>query len=216
MIINSSYFQNKSVFIPNSIVNPSLGGNSPDAITQLDMEIAEKEHELLIAFLGQEQTIELLNQFETDGAWKPSALQKWKELVDGVTYDNKKWNGLRYTIGGKKISLIAYYVFFHYLKDDFSTYTTTGINVARSENSVTQDPNGKQVNAWNKFISMYGCNDRYGTDYSFFSNWNGFGIRWGANRNNNEITLYRFMQDNADDYDSSFFTHFNVINVYNL
>jgi len=205
MIINSTYFTNKSVFIPGVVAQPSIGSAAPSNVSLLEQEIDHREYELLLSFVGQSQTDELYDQFETNGAWKEDALQKWKNFVDGVVYDGKKWNGLRYTIGTKKVSLIAYYVFFYYLGQDFRVYSNTGMQVPEAENSTRQDPNVAQVKAWNEFIRMVGEN-RNGRNYTFFTNWNGMGMRWGGFTNNNEITLYQFLQDNSDVYDNSFFT----------
>jgi hypothetical protein len=211
MIIDTSYFQSKEVFIPNAIAQPSIGSNTPTSISQLQQEIDSREYDLLLLFLGQEQTDELLSQFETDGTWKTSALQKWKDLVDGV--DN--WRGLRYTVGTKKVSIIAFYVFFYYLKEDFSTYSTTGINVAKSENAQSQLPNEKQVSAWNSFVKMYQGDSFNRLNYSVSSNWNGTMLRWSG-QNGNAVSLYEFMFKNSDVYDTSFFINQSVINTYNL
>lgn len=215
MIITTAYFLNKNVFIPNAVVQPSIGSNTPTSINQLQAEIDEREDELLLSFLGQAQKTELYDQFETDGTWKPTALQKWKDLVDGADFDTKHWNGLRYTIGTKKISLIAFYVYFWYLKEDFSTYSTTGIQVAQSENAISQLPNEKQVSAWNKFVNMYDGVNIAQRGYTFSRNWNGTMLRWN-NRENNQVSLYDFMSAKSDVYDLSFFNHYEIINPYNL
>jgi hypothetical protein len=211
MIIDISYFQNKEVFTPNAIAQPSIGSNTPTSISQLQQEIDSREYDLLLLFLGQEHTDELLSQFETDGTWKVSALQNWKALVDGV--DN--WRGLRYTVGTKKVSIIAFYVFFYYLKEDFSTYSTTGVNVAKSENAQSQLPNEKQVTAWNRFVKMYQGDSFNRLNYSVSSNWNGTMLRWSG-QNGNAVSLYEFMFKNSDVYDTSFFINQSVINPYNL
>lgn len=210
MIINSTYFTNKSVFIPGVVAQPSIGSAAPSNVSLLEQEIDQKEYALLLSLLGQAQLTELYDQFEliegdTEWTWKADALQKWKNFVDGVVYDGKKWNGLRYTIGTKKVSLIAYYVFFYYLGQDFRVYSNTGMQVPEAENSTRQYPNVAQVKAWNEFVRMVGGN-RNGRNYTFFTNWNGMGMRWGGFTNNNEITLYQFLQDNSDVYDNSFFT----------
>ena len=216
MIIDNSYFLNKSVYIPNAVANPSIQGNTPNPSTQLSLMIDLREYELLVSFLGDAQATELQNQFEllpnaTVWTWKASALPKWKDLVDGVG----DWKGLRYTYGSTKISLIAYYVYFHYLGDDFSQYTTTGVQVPQAENSIRQQPNNLQVKAWNKFVEMYG-NQRFGKNYSFSNVWNGLAMQWGVNTNGNQKTLYEFMTENAETYDTSFFIPKSVVNIYNL
>ncbi len=216
MIINTSYFLNKNVFIPNAVAQPSIGSNTPTSIIQLQAEIDERENELLLSFLGYEQTEELLDQFEQvspsiEWTWKESALQKWKDLVDGL----EEWKGLRYTIGTQKISLIAYYMFFYYLKSDYSTYSTTGIQIAKSENSISQLPNEKQVSAWNKFVNMYDGGNISQRNYNFSRNWNGLMLRWNTGERNN-VSLYDFMSSKSDVYDLSFFNHYDIINSMNL
>jgi len=221
MLINTSYFQNKSVFIPSTVTQPSIGSNTPTAADSLQQEIDQRECEVLVKALGWVQYAELLDQLEqvspsTDWTVKPSAPQKWKDLVNGVTYDGKRWNGLRYTLGTNKISLIANYVYFYYLQSEWYQYTATGIQVAEAENSVRQSPNNQMVKAWNSFIEMYGGNND-GRGYSFFNNRNGFGMRWAFGTNEKtDVSLYRFLSDRSGDFDNSFFQHLGMINIYNL
>jgi len=215
MIIDNSYFLNKAVYIPHAVAQPSIGGNTPNSVLQLQGEIEEKESEFLVSFLGWEQYAELIDQFEDAApyAWKPDALQKWKDLVDG----KEDWRGLRYNVGNKKISIIAYYVFFHYLASDFSSYSTTGVQVAEAENSTRQLPNGKQVSAWNQMVKMYGLEGSYSrSNYQFSQNWNGTMLQWLGNVIGNETTLYDFMHSRPEDFDTSFFTPRSLVNIYNL
>lgn len=211
MIINSSYFLNKSVFIPNAVVQPSIGSNTPTSINQLNEEIDQKEYELILSWLGYEQTKDLFDQFEVNGDWKPTALQKWKDFVDG----KEDWRGLRYSAGTKKISVIAFYVFFYYLKNDFVQYSTTGIQSPVSENSISQLPNEKQTQAWNTFVNMTEGDLIADRNYSFSRNWNGLMLRWTGNEKN-EASVYAFLSKNTDVYDLSFFNHNTIINPYNL
>jgi len=218
MIIDTSYFLNKSVFIPNVINQPNIGGNNPNKTDVLKQEIDEKEAKLLISALGFEQYSELISQFEINGELKPSALQKWIDLTNGKTLENgKRWNGLRYSYGSKKISLIAYYVYFYFLSGDFSTYTTTGIQIANAENSENQIPNEKQSKAWNTFVKMYNGSNICGRNYNFFQNWNGIGMQWnGSNGESNEVSLYEFISAYPEDYNLSFFKRETIINAWNL
>lgn len=211
MIIDTSYFLNKSVFIPNAVVQPSIGSNTPTSINQLQQEIDEKEYEYMLSILGYNQTVELYSQFEENGTWKVSALQKWKDFIDG----KEDWKGIRYTVGTKKISVIAYYVFFYYLKADFAQYSTTGIQVPQAENSVSQLPNEKQVEAWNKMTMLTNSNNISRLNYSFSSNWNGIMLRWN-NGENNEVSVYDYLAKNTDIYDISFFYNYQPINSMNL
>ena len=211
MIINAQYFQTKELYIPNSVAQPSIGSVSPSAVTQLNEEIESIEQSLLLDILGYEQLQELNAQFETNGDWIANPVQKWVDLVDG----KDDWKGLRYTIGTKKISLIAYYVFFYYLGMDFQTYSTTGMQIPMAENSQTNNPSVKQVSVWNKFIRMYVGRGMYDNgDVS--SNWNGDFISFGDTMIGNEVTLYRYLTNNRNIYDVTFFTNKTPLNYFGL
>ena len=196
MIINAQYFQTKELYIPNAVAQPSIGSVLPTATTQLAQEIESIEQSLLLDILGYEQLQELNAQFEPNGDWIATPLQKWVDLVDG----KDDWKGLRYTIGTKKISLIAYYVFFYYLGMDFQTYSTTGMQIPKAENSVMNDPSVKQVSVWNKFVMMYvgrGMNNNGDVSTS----WNGQFISFGNTNIGNEVTLYEYLSTNNGVYD---------------
>lgn len=211
MIINAQYFQTKELYIPNSVAQPSIGSVSPSAVTQLNEEIESIEQSLLLDILGYEQLQELNAQFEPNGDWIANPVQKWVDLVDG----KDDWKGLRYTIGTKKISLIAYYVFFYYLGMDFQTYSTTGMQIPMAENSQTNNPSVKQVSVWNKFIRMYVGRGMYDNgDVS--SNWNGDYISFGDTMIGNEVTLYRYLTNNRNIYDVTFFTNKTPLNYFGL
>jgi hypothetical protein len=201
MIIDAQYFQTKELYIPNSVAQPTIGSVSPSATVQLNEEIDSIEQSLLLDVLGYEQLQELLAQFESNGDWIATPLQKWVDLVDG----KDDWKGLRYSIGTKKVSLIAYYVFFYYLGMDFQTYSTTGMQMPRAENSVTNDVSVKQVSVWNKFIAMYVGDVIYGLP-SVQSNWNGDYINFSGKLVGNEVSLYQYLLKNSDVYDTSYFT----------
>jgi hypothetical protein len=211
MIINAQYFQTKELYIPNAVAQPSIGSVLPTASVQLAQEIESIEQSLLLDILGYEQLQELNAQFEPNGDWIASPVQKWVDLVDG----KDDWKGLRYTIGTKKISLIAYYVFFYYLGMDFQTYSTTGMQIPQAENSVMNDPSVKQVSVWNKFVMMYvgrGMNDN--GDVS--NNWNGQFISFGNTNVGNEVTLYKYLSTNNGIYDISYFRNKTPLNYFGL
>jgi hypothetical protein len=211
MIINAQYFQTKELYIPNSVAQPTIGSVSPSATAQLNEEIDSIEQSLLLDVLGYEQLQELLAQFESNGDWIATPIQKWVDLVDG----KDDWKGLRYSIGSKKVSLIAYYVFFYYLGMDFQTYTTTGMQIPKAENSIRNDVSVKQVSVWNKFVAMYIGDAIYGLP-SVSSNWNGDYINFSGKLVGNEVSLYQYLLKNSDVYDTSYFTfkkHLNYVGI---
>jgi len=211
MIINAQYFQTKELYIPNSVAQPSIGSVLPSATAQLNEEIESIEQSLLLDILGYEQLQELMAQFEENGDWVEDPIQKWVDLVDGVD----DWKGLRYTIGTKKISLIAYYVFFYYLGIDFQTYSTTGMQIPRAENSLYNNPSVKQTTVWNKFIRMYIGDVRYGLPV-LENNWNGDFLNFSGKVIGNEVSLYDYLMKNRDLYDTSYFTVKTHINYMGL
>jgi len=211
MIIDSTYFSGKELYIPNMVLQPSIGNNNVNLSCSIMQEIEEKESELILDILGFSQATELYNQFEQDGSWKTTALQKWIDLVDG----KDEWRGLRYSVGGKKISLIAYYIFFYYLANDYHTYSTTGMQIAKSENAYLQCPSIKQVSVWNKFIKMYIGNIMINKVH-FAENWNGTSMSFNGINLTNEVSLYDFLTKNKDVYDISFFKGKTVINYFGL
>lgn len=211
MIIDAQYFQTKELYIPNSVAQPTIGSVSPSATAQLNEEIDSIEQSLLLDVLGYEQLQELLAQFESNGDWIATPIQKWVDLVDG----KNDWKGLRYSIGSKKVSLIAYYVFFYYLGMDFQTYTTTGMQIPKAENSIRNDVSVKQVSVWNKFVAMYVGDAIYGLP-SVQSNWNGDYINFSGKLVGNEVSLYQFLLNNSDVYNTKYFTvkkHLNYVGL---
>jgi hypothetical protein len=211
MIINAQYFQTKELYIPNSVAQPSIGSVSPSATAQLNEEIDSIEQSLLLDILGYEQLQELMAQFDEDGEWIADPMQKWVDLVDGID----DWKGLRYSIGTKKISLIAYYVFFYYLGTDYQTYSTTGMQIPRAENSLYNDPSVKQTTVWNKFIEMYIGDKRYGLP-RVENNWNGDFINFSGKIIGNQVSLYDYLMKNRDLYDTKYFTIKRRINYMGL
>jgi hypothetical protein len=211
MIINAQYFQTKELYIPNSVAQPSIGSVLPSATAQLNEEIESIEQSLLLDILGYEQLQELMAQFEENGDWVEDPNPKWVDLVDGVD----DWKGLRYTIGTKKISLIAYYVFFYYLGIDFQTYSTTGMQIPRTENSLYNNPSVKQTTVWNKFIRMYIGDVRYGLPV-LENNWNGDFLNFSGKVIGNEVSLYDYLMKNRDLYDTTYFTVKSHINYMGL
>lgn len=211
MIINAQYFQTKELYIPNSVTQPTIGSVLPSATAQLNEEIESIEQSLLLDILGYEQLIDLNAQFESNGDWIATPIQKWVDLVDG----KEDWKGLRYTIGTKKISLIAYYVFFYYLGTDFQTYSTTGMQIPRAENSLYNNPSVKQTTVWNKFIRMYIGDVRYGLPV-LENNWNGDFLNFSGKVIGNEVSLYDYLMKNRDLYDTTYFTVKTHINYMGL
>ena len=210
MIINISYF----LLPPLEVPNAKTVAGSPDATAQLQAVIDSTEYDFLINSLGYDQTAELLNQFTETGDWKPDALQKWKDLVDG----KDKWLGLRFTIGTNKVSVIAYLVYYNYLKSKRMNFGTTGLERVTPENSVAINPTEELVDKWNKFVCMY----QGGYNYQYYNWWNPIFFEWNgypygyANHTDNKYSMYQFLNDNTDTYDNTFFRFYETKNRFGI
>lgn len=150
MIIDSSYFDKGSLFIPNNKDLSAQPVGTPTVQSDIDFFIDKYERELLYNALG----VTLYNELKT--ANESTLTGKWKDLVDGTDYtiDSKlyRWDGLK---GYASQSLIAFYVYCQYLRNDQSTYTTTGIVKNTAANAENYDPTPKFIKAWNSFIIQY-------------------------------------------------------------
>ena len=210
MIINTTYFLLPPLEIPNA---KEVAG-SPNANAPLKAVIERTEYDFLVNALGYEQTSELLSQFDSEGEWIPTALQKWKDLVDG----KDKWLGLRFTIGTNKVSVIAYLVYYRYLTNARMNFTTTGLERVTPENSVAVNPTEELVDKWNKFVCMY----QGGYNYHYYNWWNPIFFEWNgypyeyANHTDNSYSLYQFLNDNTDVYDNTFFKLYETKNRFGL
>lgn len=84
-------------------------------------------------------------------------VQKYIDIRDGKEYTTRagiltKWKGLKFTEGTAKKSLIANYVYWHWLKDQATVTTGTGEKVAANQNAVNTSPAVKMTRAWNQMV----------------------------------------------------------------
>jgi hypothetical protein len=114
--------------------------------------------------------------------------QQWLDLFNGAryTYNGKvrKWLGL--------VELCKPYVFALHLRDNYDSYTGTGVSVSRLENSEPISPNLRITLAYNKAVGMIGNADKC------------------------ENTLYGFLTANKASYPDWEFTEVPPVNRFNL
>ena len=191
-IIDDSYFNAGFLYIPN---NNSLNvGESPNVQNDLQLFIDVFERELLINALG----ITLYEELEAELP-NPTS-QKWIDLLDGKTYsingEDKRWDGLK---GNNKQSLIAFYVFCQYIRNDSSIYSTSGTVLTKSVNSVNVDPTPKYISSHNKFIERYQGHreDNHGVNLgNIVINRSGMvGIDYYGSQNNSFVDMYQYLTD---------------------
>lgn len=193
-IIDLSYFQSGFAYIPN---NNSLNvGESPNVQNDLQLFIDVFERELLINALG----ISLYEELEAELP-NPTS-QKWIDLIDGKTYsisgNDYRWDGL---VGYNQQSLIAFYIYCQYLRNDSSIYTTAGMVLTESVNSVNVSYTPKYINSFNKFINTYQGNyDQYSNHCNRLGNIvvnsSGMvGIDYYNHGNSSFVNLYQYLTD---------------------
>lgn len=201
-IIDNTYFTKGWLFIPaNKDLNAEPVG-SPSAQTEIDFFIEEYERELLLNALG----VTLYNELESE--LPTPTTQKWIDLVDGKDYTingkTKRWNGLR---GANMQSLIAFYVYCQYLRNDNSTYLITGIGQLEAGNAERFDPSPKFVKSWNRFLEQY-QGKLYNYDYpTVIYNRSGMvGLDYYGS-DSVEVNLYQYLTD-ANELDDTAFPDF--------
>lgn len=192
MITDGSYFQSGALAIPLAKKKESLTGTIPDNADEITRAIDIYEPLLLRNALGVTNYNELKTQFQEDGSFKPDALDKWKDLVNGVDYefegDTYHWEGLRC-----KDSLVACFVFVKFFEDDTFEYNTTGLHLLKSKGSDSVNPNQKSTDIWARFLKKYQSNAV--TMPSVITRANGYGIDWYNNQETN-VSLYTYLFHN--------------------
>ena len=212
-ITDVTYYQKGINFIPNTV--DISASNSPSQESELDYFIKIHERQLMLNALG----VELFEEFDAISDLT-TADQKWKDLVTGTTYtllNGKKylWEGLR---GYNKNSLVASYIFCEFLRNDESTYTTTGIaqNMAKNAHNYSYTP--KYISAWRNFIDKYqaqaDCSPVIIRDH-----FGAVGLDYYQNKNS-EVSLYRFLTDQNEldptafpDFEFKFYENQNSLGI---
>ena len=173
-LIDKTYFV-KDINIPHS------------DYSDLDNYITRYEKEILIKLLGYELATLVLAY---NSATSP---QRIKDIVEGKEYTvgsyTVKWNGLKNT---EKVSLIAYYVFYWWARNNATFTATTGEMKSVSENAEAAKLTQRMSNAWSRLEEL-----AQSTEYPYQS-------------------LYYFLIENESDYPEWEFTVLGNINGFDL
>jgi hypothetical protein len=202
-VIDVTYFEKGSLYIPNNkdILVAPVG--SPTNQTDLDFYITEYERELLLNALG----ITLYDLLQVEVAKEVIPAGKWKDLVDGVTYVNsqgvsKRWDGLK---GYNKQSVLAFFVYTEYLRNYNETFATTGVVKNTSKNATNYDATPKYIKAYSQFIERYQSNITARPTITV----NGFGsvgVDWYGSEKTT-VSLFQFLTD-SNELDATAFPDF--------
>lgn len=197
-IIDNTYFIEDKL-IPNINGSGGIGSNKPNIDSLVDNEV----HSLLESILGYVSYKDLVDNLNTDGSEKPTTTQKWKDLINGKEYiKNEKtyyFKGLKYQVGVSKNSLLAYYVFYKWIKQNISQQSSTGSEIVLTpKNAINVGLTSKLVSTWNKFWSLLGEGYSHrGVRYKHC----GVPIYdyYGSRRDSN-VSLFQFLTDNKEIY----------------
>lgn len=173
-LVDNTYFV-KEINVPSS------------TFSNLGNYITRFEKEVLIRLLGYEL-------YKTYTEWNGTDAGVIKDLVEGKEYTNGdgnliKWNGLQ---NDDKLSLISYYVFYKWLKDQVIIAQTTGTKQSTSENSLIADSGQKLVLAWRNFLELY--NPQY----------------------EDTPSAYNFLMNHESDYPTWDFEYIGTVNNWDL
>jgi hypothetical protein len=125
--------------------------DTPAGTANLSQVIDSREAELLQRLMGYE----LYTAYVAGIAALPTPATKWTDLLNGKEYTTSsgvlaKWPGLRFTVGTSKKSLIANFVYYNYLIDNYTF--TTGSSEKKTELSINSNPENKMIRAWNEMV----------------------------------------------------------------
>lgn len=202
MIIDATYFEKGLLYIPNSKDISASPTATPSTQSELEVFIDNYERDLLLNAFG----VDLFNQLKVAMSDYDNAAQKWVDLVEGKDYtiNGKKhrWEGLK---GYNKQSVIAFYVYCQYLRNDESTYTTTGIVQNTGKNADNYSPTGKYIKAHNCFLKQYQNSD-YGQPNIIINGSGSMGLDY-FNNSDVQRSFYQYLVD-ANELDVTAFPDF--------
>lgn len=219
-IINDTYFQAPKREIPN------LDEADSRAFAELELLIDEKCRLLLFDFLTVEQAQEL-DSYLVNGLFPEDTTgipQKWINLVNGVEYTKDDvtliWNGLIYSKGTYKGSLLADYVYYYWLETQASYMTGVGDAKGQPKGAVLVNPTQKLVSTWNDFVRQYQDNLKsyrgsYSGNYYPIYPYNGCSGYWEYFQKK-EVSLIQFLSDNDEVYPNDNRKFFEVKNQLGL
>lgn len=157
--------------------------------SNLDNLIIRYEKELLIKILGYD-LYKLVVVYNAS-----TSPQRIKDIVEGKEYQisgyTYKWNGL---INTEKVSLIAYYVYYHWLKQTQNTSSTTGRTANDHEHAQTVTNAYAMGAAWTELIKLL-----YGIDH-----------------NQRLSSLHYFLSENYETYPEWNYEYVGNVNALNL
>lgn len=154
-------------------------------------------------FLQQSLGYSLFSDLDSNitvGVLDVGAPLKWQNLVNGCEYikdgETFKWNGLAYSDGIYKNSILAYFVYLNY----FENYVKgeNGLAILNGKNSDAINSTQHLVEIYNDFVEMYqGVNN----NQPYVAFYNGVLFKdYYYNVSSGYVSYLQFLSDNDTDY----------------
>lgn len=193
------FYIDKTYFIKKLSV-PHTAEPTSDASIELESNIDRYVSQFLKLTLGN-VLFEELKTNTTNGELINSAPQKWINLVDGCNYNKDgtvyTWQGLRYSEGAFKISLLANYVYLNQYQTTVNSML--GQVSLDGKNGVTNDSTPHLVDIWNEFVEMYqGIYNYYKHSKQNYIDFDC--ITYDFMPKNGYVSYLQFLFDNKADY----------------
>ena len=192
LYIDNTYFT-KQLSVPNTEEPTS------DASIELELSIDRYVSQFLKETLGNVLYSDLKGN-TTDGELIPLAPQRWINLVDGVEYVKDDvtytWQGLKYSDGAFKVSLLANYVYLNQYQT--TTNTMMGQVALDGKNGILADSTPHLVEIWNDFVEMYQGSYNCNPSISYV---NGAKfVDYYGNSESGYVSYLQFLRDSESDY----------------
>lgn len=210
-IIDETYFI-KELRIPNTSEIDVSGSDAPFV-----MWIDQYARLCLQDALGSDLFIDFDSDV-TAGVLDAGAEQRWKNLVNGVdyTYQGKdySWKGLIFTEGTFKGSVLAYFVYCHWLEYQLSQQTGLGESRGEAVNSMSANSTHRYVTTWNTFVKMYQGRTTATSTLTYVK-----GVPFYDYFGDNPtgyVSLIDFLKHNETDYPDAALKEYNYQNTFGL
>ena len=211
-IIDETYFQ-RNLHVPNS------DELNTGAYAELQEYIDSKARLCLKSALGYK----LFNEFDgnvTNGVLDDGAPQKWIDLVNGKEYtingDLFRWEGLIQTEGAFNKSLLANFVYYHWLNDNQSSVTGVGEVVLNAKNATNINSTQRLVSVWNEFVEMYQGKMFEHYKHTYYYRNIKIVDYLGDAYDDEYVSLVRFLIDNKEDYPEAAIKRYQFINQFGI
>lgn len=207
-LIDKTYFRNK-------LQISGLYDGSNGIETKLNDYISIYVIDFLQKLLGVD--FEELNTNIVSGVLKPTAPQRWLDLINGKTYtkDGKTyiWRGLLYQNGSVKLSILANVVYCNLIHDLVTGNGQISVDVKSSRMLV---PRKNYIEVWNEIANQFNQSVDLQPKISFINGVK-FTDYYGGISDNGYRTLTDFLIDFEENYPNvNIYLGYEIINSFDL